>query len=251
MHDIVWFSGAAHRNVREPVLLSEKRLQKDPLMTRPSLMKRALHHPQSVFETPEAVVQSQQLPREDKRTILERWRQLIDSPPTREGTPAGEPSLATRLTRALAFLDTETGSHEVTHNQGFLYLDWRHPGESPNQGAVSTRPVVVGNGRTGPARSRKAKPADGPSAAHGASVSIMSWHSASSVLGQRSWCQEWTSPAPRPSCRLCQAMREEPRPLVRVRHRRSLWRCARQGGRNGSEDRSGSLRGRATGHLFR
>ena len=88
-------------------------------MTRPSLMKRALHHPQSVFETPEAVVQSKQLPREDKRTILERWRQLIGSPPSREGTPAGEPSLATRLTRALAFLDTETGSHEVTHDQGF------------------------------------------------------------------------------------------------------------------------------------
>ena len=88
-------------------------------MTTPSLLERALHHPQSVFETPEAVVQSEQLPREHKRTILERWRQLIGSPPPREGKIAGEPSLATRLTRALAFLDTETGNQKVTHDQGF------------------------------------------------------------------------------------------------------------------------------------
>jgi hypothetical protein len=88
-------------------------------MTIPSLMERALHHPQSVFTTPEAVIQSEQLPREHKRTILERWRQLVGSPPSREGETAGEPSLATRPTRALAFLDTETGSHGVTHDQGF------------------------------------------------------------------------------------------------------------------------------------
>ena len=88
-------------------------------MTTPSLVERALQHPESVFETPEAVVQSKQLPREDKRTILERWRQLIGSPPPRLGKTTGEPSLAIRLTRALAFLDTETGSHEVTHDQGF------------------------------------------------------------------------------------------------------------------------------------
>ena len=72
-----------------------------------------------VFETPEAVVPSEQVPREHKRTILERWRQLIGSPPPRGGKMAGEPSLATRPTRALAFLDTETGSHEVTHDPGF------------------------------------------------------------------------------------------------------------------------------------
>ena len=88
-------------------------------MTVPSLMERALQNPQSVFETPEAVVQCEQLPREHKRTIRERWRQLIGSPPPGEGKMGGEPSLATRLTRALAFLDTETGSHEVTHDQGF------------------------------------------------------------------------------------------------------------------------------------
>ena len=89
-------------------------------MPTPGLMERALHHPQSASETPEAVVQSDQLSREHKRTILERWRQLVGSASTaRDATRAGEPSLATRLTRALAFLDTETGSHEVTHDQGF------------------------------------------------------------------------------------------------------------------------------------
>jgi hypothetical protein len=94
--------------------------RKDPVMTTPSLLERALRHPPSVFATPEAVVRSEQLPREHKRTILERWRQLVGSPPpARDGTRAGEPSLATRLARALAFLDTETGSHEVTHDQGF------------------------------------------------------------------------------------------------------------------------------------
>ena len=105
-------------------------------MTTRNLLKRALRHPPSVFETPEAVVRSEQLPREHKRTILERWRQLIGSPPSpREGTRAGEPSLATRLTRALAFLDTETGSHEVTHDQGFYTsigdIRTEHPTREP------------------------------------------------------------------------------------------------------------------------
>jgi hypothetical protein len=93
--------------------------RKDPVMTTPSLLERALRHPPSVFATPEAVVRSEQLPREHKRTILERWRRLIGSPRSRDATRPGAPSLATRLTRALAFLDTETGSHEVTHDQGF------------------------------------------------------------------------------------------------------------------------------------
>jgi hypothetical protein len=93
--------------------------RKDPLMTMTSLLERALRHPPSEFATPEAVVRSGQLPREHKRTILERWRRLVGSPPSRGGETAGEPGLATRLARALAFLDTETGSHEVTHDQGF------------------------------------------------------------------------------------------------------------------------------------
>ena len=84
-----------------------------------SLKERALQDPQSVFETPEAVLQSNQLAHGHKRTILERWRQLVGSPSTDKSTPGSEPSLATRLTRALAFLDTETGGHQVTHDQGF------------------------------------------------------------------------------------------------------------------------------------
>ena len=88
-------------------------------MTTLGLEERALQDPQSVFETPEAVLQSDQLAHGHKRTILERWRQLVGSPSPDESTPGSEPSLATRLTRALAFLDTETGGHQVTHDQGF------------------------------------------------------------------------------------------------------------------------------------
>jgi hypothetical protein len=88
-------------------------------MTTPSLNERAWHDPRGVFGTPEAVVRSERLPREHKRTILERWRELIGSSRSHEAEVAGEPSLAIRLTRALAFLDTETGGHEVTHSQGF------------------------------------------------------------------------------------------------------------------------------------
>lgn len=88
-------------------------------MPDPTLMEHALRQPHSVFETPEAVVQSDQLPREHKRTILERWRQLVGSTTAGEAARPGEPSLTTRLTRALAFLDTETGGHQVSHDQGF------------------------------------------------------------------------------------------------------------------------------------
>lgn len=85
----------------------------------PDLVERALDDPPRVFETPEDVVQSDRLPREHKRTILERWRQLVGSPGKAQVERPGESSLTTRLTRALAFLDTETGGHPVTHNQGF------------------------------------------------------------------------------------------------------------------------------------
>ena len=88
-------------------------------MTTSGLNKRTLQDPQNVFKTPEAVLQSDQLAPGHKRTILERWRQLVGSPSADESTPGREPSLATRLTRALAFLDTDTGGHQVTHDQGF------------------------------------------------------------------------------------------------------------------------------------
>ncbi len=88
-------------------------------MNDPDLVERALNDPPRVFDSPEEVVQSDQVPREHKRTILERWRQLIGSSPEAQVEPPGGLSLTTRLTRALAFLDTETGGHQVTHDQGF------------------------------------------------------------------------------------------------------------------------------------
>jgi hypothetical protein len=118
-------------------------------MTTPSLLERALRHPPSVFATPEAVVRSEQLPREHKRTILERWRQLVGSPPSRESKMAGEPSLMTRLTRALAFLDTETGSHEVTHDQGFYTSIGDIRTEHPSREPWAPRRIAGGNGRHG------------------------------------------------------------------------------------------------------
>jgi hypothetical protein len=90
-------------------------------MATPRLIERTLHRPQSVFETPEAVLRSDQLPREHKRAVLERWCQLVgsSSPSQAETVAGGAPDLATRLARALAFLDTETDSHGATHEQGF------------------------------------------------------------------------------------------------------------------------------------
>src|SRR4029450_7520930 len=84
-------------------------LGKERIMATPSLTERGLRDPQAVFETPEAVLACDQLPTEHKRAILERWRQLIGPrAPAREGDEGG-PNLATRLFRALSFLDTETG----------------------------------------------------------------------------------------------------------------------------------------------
>lgn len=83
------------------------------------LNERAMQDPQSVFPSPKAVIHSEELPIAQKRTILERWRQLTGSSPSASKTSSGGPDLATRLSRALAFLDTETGGHKVTHNQGF------------------------------------------------------------------------------------------------------------------------------------
>ncbi len=88
-------------------------------MTANDLKERAIRDPQSMFPTPEAVVHAEELPIEHKRTILQRWRQLIGASPNETQTPSGQPDLATRLSRALAFLDTETGGHTTTHDQGF------------------------------------------------------------------------------------------------------------------------------------
>lgn len=65
---------------------------------------------------PEAVIADPSLAAEDKRTILEQWRRQAHGEPADAGQEAG---LMTRIARALAMLDTETGIHKVDHDQGF------------------------------------------------------------------------------------------------------------------------------------
>lgn len=70
------------------------------------------------FATPEAVIADASLAAEEKRAILQAWRNL----PEANEAPAmveDQPNLALRLYRALSFLDTEDGSHQASHDQGF------------------------------------------------------------------------------------------------------------------------------------
>lgn len=66
--------------------------------------------PRGIYDSPEAVLGSDELRRQDKRDILQRWRRL-------SGADA-EPDLMTRILRALASLDVETGEHEDIEGQG-------------------------------------------------------------------------------------------------------------------------------------
>ena len=77
--------------------------------------------PTAEFDTPEAVLDSKDLTREQKRHVLEHWRQKAGTPLAAGsgGDDGGEPNLATRLARALSFLDTEDASHRARHDQGF------------------------------------------------------------------------------------------------------------------------------------
>lgn len=68
------------------------------------------------FADPEAVVADASLATEDKRAVLEEWRQQARSQPA---DVPHDPDLVIRIGRALAMLDTETGGHEVDHDQGF------------------------------------------------------------------------------------------------------------------------------------
>lgn len=88
--------------------------------------------PHGQFATPEEVLEAKDLSSEEKRAILERWRQLGGSPVSGEGDSGGEPNLATRLARALAFLDTETGERVTTHDQGF-YTSVSRAGEDEKE----------------------------------------------------------------------------------------------------------------------
>jgi hypothetical protein len=86
-------------------------------MTDKDRMERAMQDPAREFSSPEAVLSEASLPPAGKRSILERWHHRLSGEP-REPT-SGEPDLATRIGRALAMLDTETGGHETSHDQGF------------------------------------------------------------------------------------------------------------------------------------
>jgi hypothetical protein len=85
-------------------------------MTKAASHDRAMRDPTGAFETPEAVIEARDLTAEQKRQILERWRQSHGATASGQG---GEPNLATRLARALGFLDEETGAQPTTHDQGF------------------------------------------------------------------------------------------------------------------------------------
>jgi hypothetical protein len=88
--------------------------------------------PTAEFDSPEAVLDSKDLTPEQKRHVLEHWRQKAGTPlaagpgggggggEDEDGDVGGqEPNLATRLARALSFLDTEDASRRTSHDQGF------------------------------------------------------------------------------------------------------------------------------------
>lgn len=95
-----------------------KALSEEPIMTKAASHDSAMRDPSGVFETPEAVIEARDLTAEQKRRILERWRQSHGTPAS-GGEEIGEPNFATRLARALGFLDQETGAQPTTHDQGF------------------------------------------------------------------------------------------------------------------------------------
>lgn len=80
------------------------------------------------FSSPEEVVEARHLSHDERRSLLQQWRDQLDAG-GKHGDPP-ETDLATRLARALSFLDTETGEHEVTHNQG-LYTSVSDAGKDP------------------------------------------------------------------------------------------------------------------------
>jgi hypothetical protein len=77
--------------------------------------------PTAGFESPEAVLDAKDLTPEQKRHVLEHWRRKAGTPLAAGsgGDDGGEPNLATRLARALSFLDTETAARPASHDQGF------------------------------------------------------------------------------------------------------------------------------------
>ena len=86
-------------------------------MANRGLAERAMEDPAGVFDSPEAVIAEPSLAPAGKRSILQRWRERHVGEQT--APASGGPDLATRIGRALAMLDTETGAHEASHDQGF------------------------------------------------------------------------------------------------------------------------------------
>jgi hypothetical protein len=87
--------------------------------------RRALADPAGHFADPEALLRHERLSREQKRSLLERWRSQGSEA---GGTPPG--GLLERLGRALEFLDTETGERLQTHEQ-VLHGPGMAPGAGP------------------------------------------------------------------------------------------------------------------------
>lgn len=69
-------------------------------------LEHALADPSSEFETPESVLTQQELTPEQKKAILERWRQDAELLQQAEGEnmAGGEPSMLARVQQALARL---------------------------------------------------------------------------------------------------------------------------------------------------
>jgi hypothetical protein len=91
---------------------------------------RTSSDPSGKFSSPEEVVEARHLPYEERRSLLQQWRDQLDA--RGKHGEVHETDLATRLARALSFLDTETGEHKVTHNQG-LYTSVRDAGKDQDR----------------------------------------------------------------------------------------------------------------------
>jgi hypothetical protein len=87
---------------------------------------RTSSEPSGKFSSPEEVVEARHLSPDERRSLLQHWRDQVDA--RGKHGDVHEADLTIRLARALSFLDTETGEHEVTHNQG-LYTSVRDAGK--------------------------------------------------------------------------------------------------------------------------